>query len=195
MKERKKRKKIFLLITIPLAMCAFMGCISSASVMVGLSPEIKDYYTQYISVEVDIFAVSSAEASKIQSGGVDDYFDPNTTARERADLCTMVFTETKTAPRELLYYDYMWKKWKESKADTLVIIADLPPKTKSGADGRIMIYPIESKFLFPRKIRLEITSDGLREIDKKPIDPQNPINIQKPEIKSRVKTDNGRKWL
>jgi hypothetical protein len=121
--------KIFLFFRLPgalILLCALSGCASQRRVVVGLSPDLEDYYAIYPSIEFDVVAVTGEEEAQIKSDGVDKYFAPGSPLRRRLDPFTVYFSQERTVPATLYFRSDYWDKWLKKKPVTLVLIANLP---------------------------------------------------------------------
>ncbi|MDR1986067.1 MAG: hypothetical protein LBP88_03720 [Treponema sp.] len=164
--------------------CCFSGCASQRQVVVGLSPELEDYYAMYPSIEFDAVAVTSEEADQIKSQGVDKYFAPASALRKRLDPFTVYFSQERTQPETLPYRSNYWDRWLKKKPVTLVLIADLPHSPDMPDDDpRVLYIDLKKDGLFVKPVYVEIEPQKITRIFDKPKDPRThlPAENQKPD--------------
>jgi hypothetical protein len=150
------------------------GCVSTYKVSVGITKELKDYYTIYPSIEVDVVAVTQAEADEIKKGGIEDYFAPNS-LRDRLSPFTLFFSDDNTAPEILFPQNSMWKEWKQKKPNILAVIASLPPVPDMPAsDLRMLFIPMKKHFFMAKRVYFQVEPHRVAQIYKKPKDPEAP---------------------
>jgi hypothetical protein len=164
--------------------CALGGCASQRQVVVGLSPELEDYYGMYPSIEFDAVAVTSEEADQIKSEGVDTYFAPAGPLRKRLDPFTVYFSQEYTQPEILPYRSNYWDRWHKKKPVTLVLIADLPHSPDMPKDDpRVLYIDLKKGGLFVKPVYIEIEPQKITRIFDKPTDPRTklPAENRKPD--------------
>ncbi|MDR3116090.1 MAG: hypothetical protein LBU25_11300 [Treponema sp.] len=161
------------------------GCASQRQVVVGLSPDLEDYYAMYPSIEFDAVAVTSEEANQIKSDGVDKYFAPASSLRKRIDPFTVYFSQEHTQPETLPYRSNYWDRWLKKKPVTLVLIADLPHSPDMPEeDPRVLYIDLKKRDgLFTKPVYVEIEPQKITRIFDKPTDPRThlPAANQKPD--------------
>ena len=172
---------------------ACSGCCTRASVTAGLSPKLKDYYSIYPSVEVDIAAVSAAEADEIRALGVEDYFAFGNETRKNAAPYTLSFSSEQTEPQTMKRGVDAWDVWLEKNPDKIIVVANLPRGTGKGSlkkDPRIQVLDLKSRFLIPRSFWFEVMPGRIVEVQKKPKDPEAETKkLKAAEEKSKQKNN------
>ena len=84
--------------------CALLsGCATKMTVMAGLSENIKDYYSIYPSVEIDVAAVTEEEAEELKKYNADSYFSVGNAMRKSLTPYTFTFSSEQTAPQTMKY--------------------------------------------------------------------------------------------
>jgi hypothetical protein len=164
--------------------CCFSGCASQRQVVVGLSPELENYYAMYPSIEFDAVAVTSEEADQIKSEGVDKYFAPASPLRKRLDPFTVYFSQEHTQPEILPYRSNYWDRWLKKKPVTLVLIANLPHSSDMPKDDpRVLYIDLKKGGLFVKPVYVEIEPQKITRIFEKPEDPRThlPVENRKPD--------------
>lgn len=175
MKENKMKKHFIRLMILFAVSAACSGCCTRASVTAGLSPKLKDYYSIYPSVEVDIAALSAAEADEIRALGVEDYFAVGNETRKNAMPYTLSFSSEETEPQTMKRGADAWDAWMEKNPEKIVVVANLPRGTGKKSlktDPRIQVLDLKSRFLIPRHFYFEIMPGRIVEVQKKPKDPE-----------------------
>jgi hypothetical protein len=160
---------IILLMT---ALMTLGSCYTHYTLVVGLSPDLKDYYGIYPTTEVDIAAVKSATVDQIKTAGVDSYFAPGSTSRQTINPYTIRFSEEITAPRTVKYKDTPWKQWRKNKPEVLVLIANLPLSPDAQGDNRLVTLNIKSILYQARTAYFELIPLGITQIEEDPGNPQ-----------------------
>ncbi|MDR2394580.1 MAG: hypothetical protein LBD93_10570, partial [Treponema sp.] len=163
---------------------AFSGCASQRQVIVGLSPDLKEYYSIYPSIECDVVAVTSEEADQIKGDGVDKYFAPASPLRKRLDPFTVFFSQEYTQPEILPYKSNYWDRWQKKKPETLVLIANLPHSLDMPEDDpRVLYIDLKKGGLFVKPVYIEIEPQKITQIFDKPKDPRTdlPVENRKPD--------------
>jgi hypothetical protein len=150
----------------------FAGCVTRANVMVGISETMKEHYAIFPSIEVDIAAVTDAEANDIKSEGVGNYFSPNSSLRTNLAPFTVFFSEEHTAPVFLWAHGEAWKKWQKKKPTNLAIMASLPHDPDAPpADPRILMIPLEKR-PFSSTVYVEVDPKKVIQVFGRPQDPR-----------------------
>jgi hypothetical protein len=163
--------------------CAFSGCATQREVVVGLSPELEDYYTMYPSIEFDAVAVTSEEADQIKKDGVDKYFAPGSPLRKRLDPFTAYFSQEQTVPAVLYFRSDYWDRWLKKKPVTLILIADLPHSPDMPEeDPRIISIDLKKDNIFTRPVFVEIEPEKITRVFELPKDPRTglPAEVRRP---------------
>lgn len=180
-----KRLKFFgfLFLTFALA-----GCYTRTTVMTGLSPDLKDFYGIYPTLEVDVSALSSEEADKLKTMNADSYFSVGNAVRKSFSPYTFSFSNDDLKPQKMTRKAENWSGWLKKKPEKLAIIVNLPQtadinEIKSGGDPRILIMDLKSRFLFPETLYFEIKPGNVVQIYSEPTNPE----IRRLEIKKQRK--------
>ncbi|MDR2068330.1 MAG: hypothetical protein LBP71_00490 [Spirochaetaceae bacterium] len=163
--------------------CLLPGCASQRRVVVGLSPDLEEYYAIYPSIEFDAVAVTAEEADQIKSGGVDKYFAPGSLLRKRLEPFTAYFSQEQTRPAVLYFRSDYWDRWLKKKPVTLILIADLPHTTDMPEeDPRILSIDLKKNGTFTRPVYVEIEPEKLTRVFELPYDPRTglPAEIRRP---------------
>jgi hypothetical protein len=153
-------------------------------VVVGLSPELEDYYVIYPSIEFDAVAVTAEEADQIKSGGVDKYFAPGSPLRKRLEPFTAYFSQEQTRPAVLSFRSEYWDRWLKKKPATLILIADLPhTPDMPEEDPRILSIDLKKNGAFARPVYVEIEPEKLTRVFELPKDPRTglPAEVRRPD--------------
>ncbi|MDR2102847.1 MAG: hypothetical protein LBP42_01950 [Treponema sp.] len=154
-------------------LCAFSGCVTQRRVVVGLSPELENYYSIYPSIEFDAAAVTGEEADQIKSGGVDTYFAPGSPLRKRLEPFTVYFSQEHTQPETLPYRSAYWDRWLKKNPVTLVLIADLPHSPDMPPeDPRVLYIDLKKNSIFVRPVFIEIEPQRITQVFEPPRDPR-----------------------
>jgi hypothetical protein len=153
--------------------CLLLGCASQRRVVVGLSPDLEEYYAIYPSIEFDAVAVTADEAAQIKSDGVDKYFAPGSLLRKRLDPFTVYFSQERTQPATLPFRSDYWDRWLKKKPVTLILIADLPHSPDMPEeDPRILSIDLKKNGIFARPVYVEIEPEKISRISELPKDPR-----------------------
>lgn len=169
------KKHFIRLIALLAFSAACSGCYTRSTVVAGLSPRLKDYYAIYPSVELDIAAVTAAEAEDIRAQSAEDYFAAGNPVRKGVAPYTLTFSSEQTEPQTMKRGVDAWDGWLEKKPEKFAVVANLPRGTeKIGGrkDPRVLILDLESAFLLPETLYFEIVPGGVAQIYKKPVDPE-----------------------
>jgi len=183
-----------------LLLAGVVGCASPAyDVYVYLSPQLKEVYHVYPSVEVDIVGVDANGAERFASTSVDDYFRFDGALRKSTPHATMRFRESDVYPKFLEGDADIWKSFGgDEDANQLYVLVNLPPAelpasgekggAKPGVDGRKLAIPLEKDSVFnPRRWfcwpsrRFEIVPVGINVCKDAPEGAENPVVITPPE--------------
>ncbi len=176
------------------ALCALSaGCATKMTVQAGLSESLKEYYSIYPSVEIDIAAVTNEEAEDLKKTNADAYFSVGNPMRESLSPYTLTFFSEQTAPQTMKYNVEIWDKWLEKDPEKIAVIANMPGKSEEkGKDPRILILNMESGFLNHKKIYVEAKPGSIVRIYKEPTDPKK-IAEEKKKKAEQVKNKNEKK--
>jgi hypothetical protein len=150
----------------------FSGCITQATVIVGLSESLEEYYSLYPSLEVDIAALSDDEVNSLKSEGVENYFSPNSSIRTNIAPFTIFFSEEHTAPVRFWAHGKAWKAWRKKKPTNLAIVVSLPHDSAAPpSDPRMLVIPLKKESMAP-VYYVEIDPKKITRIATKPADPK-----------------------
>lgn len=165
--------------------CALLsGCATKMTVMAGLSENIKDYYSIYPSVEIDVAAVTAEEADELKKANADSYFSVGNPMRESLSPYTFTFSAEQTAPQTMKYSVPQWDKWLEKEPEKIVVLANMPLKpdeNAKGKDPRILILDMSSGFMHHKTFYVEAKPGSVVRIYKKPVDPEKVAEQKKKE--------------
>ena len=133
---------------------AFTGCVSQYKVVVDFSPILRDHFIEYPTIEVDIAAVTEAEADEVKQMGVENYFAPGSGIRSRLQSQTVFFYREELHSFLLPSRAPIWNSWLQKKPDTILVIASLPhdPSMTAQADPRYLTVPMARSYIFARSI-------------------------------------------
>ena len=156
--------------------CALLsGCATRMSVLAGLSDNIKEYYSIYPSVEIDIAAVTEEEADELKKANADTYFSVGNAMRESLSPYTFTFSAEQTVPQKMKYNVPQWDKWLEKEPKKVAVIANIPRKTDENAKGRdprVLILDMSSGFMHHKELYVEAKPGSVVRIYKEPTDPE-----------------------
>ena len=163
-------------LTFSIAFCALLsGCATRTTVMAGLSENIKDYYSIYPSVEIDVVAVTAEEAEDLKKINADNYFSVGNAMRESLSPYTFMFSAEQTAPLTMKYNVPQWDKWLEKDPEKIAVLANMPRKADENAKGkdpRVLILDISTGFMHHKTVYVEANPGSVVRIYKEPADPE-----------------------
>ena len=171
------------------------GCATKMTVMAGLSENIKEYYSIYPSVEIDVAAVTEEEADELKKVNADSYFSVGNAMRESLTPYTFMFSAEQTAPQTMKYNVPQWDKWLEKEPEKIAVIANMPLKQNEnvkGKDSRILILKMSSGFMHHKKLYVEAQPGSVVQIRKEPVDPEK-IAEQKRKEAEKIKKKEAKK--
>ena len=188
--------KKFAGLTLLSVFCALSsGCATRMTVQAGLSENIKEYYSIYPSVEIDVAAVTAEEADELKKANVDSYFSVGNAMRESLSPYTFAFSAEQTAPQTMKYNVPQWDKWLEKEPEKIAVIANMPRKAdekEKGKDPRILILDMSSGFMHHKDLYVEAKPGSIVRIFKEPTDPEK-IAEQKRKEAEKIKKKEARK--
>jgi hypothetical protein len=154
-------------------LCA--GCVSQYKVVVDFSPALRDYFTEYPTIEVDIAAVSDSEAGEVKQAGTEKYFAPDTGLRERLRSQTCFFSREEAARYVLPSRAQIWQEWRLKNPANILVVASLPhdPSMTSEADPRQLVVKMKKSYVFARTLYVLV-------------EPQKVIQISRSRAKSQA---------
>lgn len=171
-------KKYMMCLIIFFAAAACAGCYSRPTVTAGLSPQLKEYYAIYPSIEMDIAAVTADEADEIREQSVENYFAVGNPVRKGLMPHTLTFSSEQTEPQTMKRSAGEWETWLEKKPEKLAVVANLPRKTEktpAQKDSRIVIVDLKTAFLWPDTLYFEVKPGSVIQIYSAPQDPEYEI--------------------
>ncbi|MBR1944983.1 MAG: hypothetical protein IJ846_01640 [Alphaproteobacteria bacterium] len=151
------------------------GCATRMTVKAGLSENIKDFYSIYPSIEIDIAAVTEEEAEDLKKTDVDGYFAVGNAKRERLTPYTMTFSAEQTKPQTMKYNVYNWNKWLDKKPEKIAVIVNMPraaAEGEKGKDARVLIMDMSSGFMHHKELYVEAKPGSIVRIKNEPTDPE-----------------------
>jgi len=165
------------------------GCATRMTVVAGLAENIKEYYSIYPSIEIDIAAVTAEEADELKKTKVDNYFSIGSSKRESLSPYTFMFSAEQTAPLTMKYNVPQWDKWLEKEPEKIAVIANMPRKAdegEKGKDPRVLILDMSSGFMHHKTLYVEAKPGSVVRIYKEPTDPEE-VAEQKRKADEKVK--------
>jgi hypothetical protein len=153
---------------LPLSVIFLTQCVSQYKVAVGFSPLLKDYYTEFPTIEVDIVAVTDGEADEIKQAGVEKYFAPGSGIRERLQSQTCYFYREEQKTFVLPSRAPIWLNWKLKKPSYVLIIASLPhdPSMTPQADPRYILVKMAKSYVVARTINILVEPKKILRVTK-----------------------------
>ena len=108
---------------------------------------IVDKTLENTSLQIDLLGANAvSDLAKWESYSVTEYWQPGNATRRDTDRVTLDFGRGKSATQTLAIKDPRWKRWLETGAANLVILADLPGVAAGGSsDARRLIIPLDPK--------------------------------------------------
>jgi len=191
-----------------LALAGVVGCAAPAyDVYVYLSPQLKETYRVYPSLEVDLVGMDSNVAERFTATSVEEYFRVGGALRRSTPHATLRFGMTDVYPKCLDGDDKIWEAFEECDADKLCILVNLPPASapaegeKTGAvpktanaDGRKLIVALEKDcFLNPRRWfcwpsrHFEVVPVGINARNHAPAGAEKPVTVTMPPWGEKAK--------
>ncbi|MDR3173949.1 MAG: hypothetical protein LBU19_06855, partial [Treponema sp.] len=130
------------------------GCVSQYKVVVDFSPELRGYFTEYPTLEVDIAAVTDGEAGEVKQAGVEKYFAPDSGFRERLQSQTCFFSREDAARFVLPSRAQIWQDWRIKEPTNILVIASLPHDSSMSpeADPRQLVVKMKNSYVFARTL-------------------------------------------
>jgi hypothetical protein len=161
----KKHAPFWLL---PVSAILFTGCVSQYKVAVDFSPALKDYYTEFPTIEVDIAAVTDGEAEEVKQAGVEKYFAPNSGIRERLQSQTCYFYREEQRSFVLPSRAPIWRDWKLKKPAGVLVIASLPQDASATpqTDSRYIVVKMARSFIIARTINILVEPKKIMRVRK-----------------------------
>ena len=148
------------LIALLIALCSllFANCVSQYKVVVNFSPALRDHFTQFPTIEVDIAALTDGEANELKQAGVEKYFAPDSGFRERFQSQTAFYYREEQHTYVLPSRAPVWQAWKLKDAANVLVIASLPPEASisPGADPRYLVVKMAKSFVLARTLNVMV---------------------------------------
>jgi len=134
----------------------FCSCVSQYKVIVDFSPDIKDYFTEIPTIEVDIAAVTDSEVEEIKQAGVEKYFAPDSGMREKLQSQTCFFYREAQNTFVLPSRAPIWQSWLLKQPTNVLVIASLPhdPSMTPQADPRYVTIKMARSYVLARTINI-----------------------------------------
>ena len=144
------------------------GCVSQYKVVVDFSPELQPHFVEFPTIEVDIAALTDAEADEVKQMGVEKYFAPGSGIRQRLNVQTCFFSKEERYTYVLPSRAPVWQTWKQKKPSTLMVIASLPhdPSMSPQADPRLLTVAIAKSFIVARSVYIWVEPKRIIRVTK-----------------------------
>lgn len=143
------------------------SCTYRYDTTIFLSPELKDVYGYYPSLEVDITGINDNEKAWISSYKLNKYFQPKNPMRKTLQPYTMIFSNDDSKHYQLFPHNAKeWSLWKRKGAKELFIAVNLPGIEDDNA--RKILMQLKSHICERMPLYIEIKPAGISIIDKKP---------------------------
>jgi hypothetical protein len=161
-------KKLIPFRLLPVCAILLAGCVSQYKVVVDFSPTLKDYYTEFPTIEVDIAAVTDSEAEEVKQAGVEKYFAPNSGIRERLQSQTCYFYREEQKSFVLPSRAPIWQQWKLKKPANLLVIASLPQDTSvtPETDSRYLLVKMARSYVVARTLNILVEPKKIMRVKK-----------------------------
>jgi len=139
------------------------SCVSQYKVTVNFSPELKEYFTEFPTIEVDIAAITDSEANELKQAGVENYFAPGSGLRERFQSRTAFFYQEEQGGFVLASRDPVWQSWLLKEPTSILVIASLPPgpSTSPEADPRYMVVKMAKSYILARNLKILVEPERI----------------------------------
>lgn len=157
------------------------GCVSQYKVVVDFSPELRDYFTEYPTIEVDIAAVTDSEAGEVKQAGVEQYFAPGAGFRDRLGSQTCFFSREDDVKFVLPSRAPVWKAWLDKGSTNLLVIASLPhdPSMTPQADPRCLVVIMKKSYILARTIYILVEPKKVIQVAKPSAASKSPKNTSR----------------
>jgi hypothetical protein len=142
---------------IGIILCSLLtSCVSQYKVVVDFSPILRDHFTEYPTIEVDIAAVTDSEADEVKQMGVEKYFAPDSGIRERLQSQTCFFYREEQNTYVLPSRAPVWQSWLLKEPANILVIASLPhdPSMTPQAEPRYLLVKMKKSFILARTINI-----------------------------------------
>ena len=132
------------------------GCVTQYKVTVEFSPLLRDHFTEYPTIEVDIAAVTDSEADEVKQAGVEKYFSPDSAFRSQLQSQTCFFSREDQAAFVLPSRAPVWRQWRLKNPANILVIASLP---QDGAippqgDPRYLLVKMKRSYILSRTLTI-----------------------------------------
>ena len=142
--------------TLLLGLCSCSA--PSYQLQVHMSPQLKQQFKIYPSLEVDVVGINKNEFDRIISYDVDNYFTPGNTLRKSLNPYTLKFSEDSPKTQIMSRDNNLWTLWGRRSADKVMLIVNLPIIiAKGNPDSRKIIIPLENSIWHSDKRYFEVS--------------------------------------
>jgi hypothetical protein len=162
-----KRSFIHLLLFLSVSLfCS--GCVSQYKVVVNFSPSLREHFSEYPTLEVDIAAVTDGEADEVKQAGVEKYFAPDSGMRDRLQSQTCFFSREDNGSFVLPSRAPVWQQWRLKEPANLLVIASLPhdPSIAPGTEPRLLVVKTKTSYVFARTLYVLVEPRKITQISK-----------------------------
>lgn len=144
------------------------GCVSQHKVVVEFSRDLREHFTEFPTIEVDIAAVTEGEASEVKQAGVEKYFAPDSGIREKLQSQTCFFSREDDVSFVLPSRAPVWRTWMEKKPTDILVIASLPhdPAITPQADPRYTLVKLKDSYVIARTIYILVEPKKVIRVSK-----------------------------
>lgn len=147
----------------------FCAC-SKYNITVYFSPDLKEEYGYYPSLELDIVGVNESEKRWLENYKIDTYFEVDNPLRKSLEPYTIHFSSNKEPEQLFSEHEKQWKAWNKKGFTELIVLVNLPGLDDNARKIMKSIKPTDIKSYFLRKTHyyIELRPTGLTFIDSKP---------------------------
>lgn len=146
----------------------FAGCTYTHNVKVYMSPELKERYGYYPSLEVDLAGLNVNEKNWFDSYDMDKYFEADNPLRKSLAPITMRFSEDDPSMLYLERGSDIWSVWKRKGAEDLYIVVNLPEARIGKSSSGVLTLKIKSNIFKSHDRFVEIKPTGINLLPKPP---------------------------
>lgn len=162
------KTKIKILLTILPAWIILYGCTYTHNVNVYISPELKEQYGYYPSLEVDIAGLNADEKNWMETYDIDKYFEAENPMRASLKPLTIKFSQDKAGMQYITRESRFWREWNRKGAKETFVIVNLPETAAAGQNSRKLNFKIRSNIFKSHSKYIVITRAGLTSLPKPP---------------------------
>ncbi|MDR2500785.1 MAG: hypothetical protein LBD37_06885 [Treponema sp.] len=165
------------------ALCS--GCVTQYKVTVEFSPLLRDHFTEYPTIEVDIAAVTDGEADEVKQAGVEKYFSPDSGFRSRLQSQTCFFSQEDQAAFVLPSRAPVWRQWRLKNPANILVIASLPQDgaMTPQADPRYLLVKMKRSYILARTLAVLV-------------EPKKIIQLSRSQAKAKTnKPQTAEQWI